>query len=265
MQKNELARLALQELSNVGIDATLADLEAVDDNVPLVLAMMNSGLIAPGMRGLVLTGSDLSRADMDVLMRASRGVHSGDSWIRGDLMNYIREAEYAGGDVPKADMAGFARQFGCSPKRLQNNMTTCAAWDVNDRYDSALLTHTHHEVLASLAGEARSEWAERAISETLSVTKLRELLAEEATALMTAGMAVISSNGSTPAVQVFDNTYALNTMYDWYENECKKTKDERMAFANMMQTFLSNGLVTLPQAKWEAALARSIAKNGSSK
>jgi hypothetical protein len=264
MQKNELARLALQELSNVGIDATLADLENVDDNVPLVMAMMGSGLMAPGMRGLVLTGSDLSHADMDVLIRASRGMHQGDSWIRGDLMNYIRESEYAGGDIPKQDMDSFARQFGCSPKRLQNNMTTCAAWDVNDRYDSALLTHTHHEVLTPLVGEQRSEWAERCISETLSVTRLRELLAEEAGALNLSATVLPATNGVTPTVHVFDNTYALNTMWDWYINECKKV-DEKMAFGNMFQTFLSNGLVTLPQAKWEAALARSVAKNGGSK
>jgi len=256
MQKNELARMAIQELSNIGIEATLADLEAVDDNVPLVMAMMGSGLVAPGMRGLVLVGSDLSRADMDVLMRASRGMHQGDSWIRGDLMNYIRESEYAGGDIPKSDMDSFARQFGCSPKRLQNNMTTCAAWEINDRYDSALLTHTHHEVLTPLGADDRSEWAERCISETISVTKLREMLAEEAGALT---LTATPTNGTTPAptIAVFDNTYALKTMFSAYENECKKTKSEHVAFENMMHMFLSNGLVTLPQAKWEAALLRS--------
>lgn len=266
MQRNELARLALVELSNVGIDATLADLENVDDNVPLVTAMMNSGLIAPGMRGLVLTGSDLSRADVDVLMRASRGVHQGDSWIRGDLMNYIRESEYGGGDVPKEDMVRFAQQFGCSPKRLQNNATTCAAWAINERYDSALLTHTHHEVLASFPVDERSDWAERCISESLSVTRLREMIAEEASALQ---LIATTLNGTAPtaaataqAMQVFDNAYALDTMYEWYANESKKVSP-RIAFGNMMQTFISNGLVTLPQAKWQAALARSMngAKN----
>lgn len=253
LKQNELARRAIDLLADNGINATLSDILEVEDNTPLVAAVMTSGLVASGMKGLLLTDNDLSPVDYDILIRASRGIHSGDSWIRGDLMNHIRMTEYNGGDIPKQALDAFAFQMGVSPKRLQNNMTTCAAWELSDRYDSSLLSHTHHEVLAPLDVTVRAEWAERCISEGISVNTLRVLLSEEANAVDPDPQPKTIAAKGDP----LDLNACIEVMYKWFSNEVIKTNNSKTAFENTIHSYIDNGLLHLPDAKWRAVQSQS--------
>lgn len=261
LNKNELARKTVVALSEVGIEATITDIVDVDNNTPLVAAVMTSGLVAGGMRGLVLDGSDLSAIDLDILVRASRGMHAGDAWIRGDLGNYIREAQYGGGEIPKTDINRLANQMGCSPGRLQNNMTTCATWALEDRYDSGMLSYTHHEELNALDPDARKEWAERAISESMSAVVMRKLLAEDDVAIVPNHNADGEVVSKTPVKlsEKVDEQVCIERLWAWYVDEVKKTTTTKAAFENVMHSFIGSGLVILPVGKWRAALALNSA------
>lgn len=258
MKQNELSRMAVNALRDAGVsDASLANISDVENDAPFIAAVMNSGLIAAGMTGLrTLDRDELSPTDLDVLVKASRGMHAGDAWIRGDIMLYVRNNRYNGGDIPRTHMEEYAKQFGCSAKRLINNMTTSAAWELGTRYPSNMLGNTQHEMLNALPANERVAWAERAIAEGMTVVQLRDSLLLDAAAVhvttAASGLTVSEPGFISDAITPID---AARHMYKWYEAEIAKTGSPKQAFENVILSFHENGLLKFPLSKWAAAMS----------
>jgi len=256
MKENELSRMALMEMGNLGITAGINDIDNVENDAPFLAAVMSSGLVAPGMIGLNLDDTTLSKVDLDVLVRASRGMHQGDAWIRGDIMNHIRQTTYRGGDIPRPHLMEHAKHFGCHYKRLLNNMTTAAAWKIEYRYGSEMLTYSHHEALNALPQDERTIWAERAIAENITANELRTLLKDDGLAIRQ----VYDAEGQVTHLESefmsekFEPSTAVAKMWAWYDAELKKGTTPKVAFENVMHTFRKAGLVVFPARAWQAGL-----------
>lgn len=253
MKQNELARMAVNALRDIGVaDANLANLTDVDNDAPFLQALMGSGLIANGMTGLKLSDKDdLSHSDVDVLIKASRGMHAGDAWIRGDIMLHIKQVKFGGRDIPTAQFEQLAKQFGCSAKRLMNNLTTSSAWSLDERYNSDLLSNTQHEILNQFTGTVRTAWAERAIAESMTVAQLRDAVKLDGASVQvttdTQGETVAEVGFISDSITPID---AVRHIYRWYETEFAKTGSSRQAFENVMLSFHENGLLNFPLRKW---------------
>lgn len=257
-------RLAIQ-MKDMNID--VSHWQDVDDDTLFVAALSTSGLIHPsGLGTVTLDAGSLSEEDLQVAIRGSRGMHNADSWVRGDLMVYVRDTHYNGGDIPREELIKWATQFGTSWKRLLNNMTTSAAWDMEYRYPSSLLSNTHHEILNALPLDERVVWAERAISEGMSSGTLRRILREDGLSIKPVYDEVGEKVGEEAEFlsETFDETYAIDVIASWVQKEMAKGVSVKVACQNVLLTFRKASLIRFPARTWQNAMTNSgmVASNG---
>lgn len=248
-----LRDLALMQVHNSGMEhVAMTELFDLEDDTPFVSAVLSSGLVAPNMSGLLLDNVDLTNEDLHVIVRASRGIHAGDAWIRGDLMLHIKNTKYKGEDIPRADLMQYADWFGCHYKRLLNNMTTSAAWPIDSRMSSSVMTNTHHEVMNALSVEERVLWIERVVGEKMSAMKLRQELAQDGLVFKKTHDEQGNHVGYEAEFisEKFDPNIAIGRMWEWYENELENGVTPRNAFENVLNSFRTAGLISFPSKNW---------------
>lgn len=222
--------------------------------------------------------NDLS-ASLRIAARGSRGLAAADAWIRGDIANawltvttlwsqrhmnrksqaqMLEDAKAT--PMPRRDvLMQIAQMMGVSVKRLENNMTTCRAWKHEDRYPSSMLSNSHHEVLNSLEPSLRKEWAERAITESLSVAKLRSLLQEEGLSIKVEYDDKGNVVGQTAefVAEGYSAAKSIHTIANWYEHTRSKHPyfSEKGALIQVLETFERAGLITFKATAWQNAVA----------
>lgn len=248
------ARLRI-EMKDMGVD--MQHWQDVDDDSLFVAALSLSGLMHPTGLGMVeIAAGSLSSDDLNVAIRGSRGMHNADAWIRGDLMQYVRNTHYEGGDIPRDEMRKWSVQFGVSWQRLLNNMTTSAAWQIDERYLSSQLSNTHHELLNALNKEERVLWAERAISEDISAGGLRALLREDGLSVKPVYDAEGAKIGTEAEFlsEAFDESYAVTVIASWIANEMEKGLGVAAASQNVLGQFRKAGLIRFPARTWQNAM-----------
>lgn len=59
--------------------------------------------------------ADATEEDILIAMRASRTLHQSDSWVRGDLIEWMRNNKFGGGEIPKRRCSPSHKNWACAP------------------------------------------------------------------------------------------------------------------------------------------------------
>jgi len=209
-----------------------------------------------------------TEADMLVAMRASRTLHTSDAWVRGDIINWLRDNKFGGGEIPHSELDKIAAELGvASSKRLLNNATTARAWPQHLRHPAGELSYSHHEELNALPEAEKRAWAERAIAESLTIAALRALLNDDSVSIGDVEVSVDGAGGAgavthteqvTFASEKLDKKQALDVIANAIAVEfARKTKGSTLkaVAASVLLSFMQEGMLRLPAKAWKDAFA----------
>lgn len=210
---------------------------------------------------------DASDEDIAVAMRASKTLHSSDSWVRGDLVEWLRTHRFGGNDIPRHVLQTMADELGLgSVKTLLNCATTARAWPIDYRHASHELSFSHHAALNALPLEEKQAWAERAIADGMSVTALREAVQNDAMSItvdntgdpeagqLPLGRTVtFSSEVVNKKVIIEETAESIWSMLDTYSGGVldARTKEQLLTAVKISLSRLEGrGLIKFPPSKW---------------
>lgn len=202
-------------------------------------------------------------ADLLVAMRGSRALHQSDAWVRGDIINWIRDNRYGGGDIPRETLEKFADELGvASAKRLLNNATTAKAWPLAQRHPAGELSYSHHEELNAYPDAERQAWAQRAASEGMTIAVLRQALQDDIVTVDSNGTQVVGAimEEVSFASEKLNKRQAIKIIAASIESEAQKGKSVRLAAENVLANYLALGMLRLPARAWVETMG--IVSNG---
>jgi hypothetical protein len=229
------------------------------DDDSYVTALMHSTWFRTTGMTIPKTATD---ADLFVVMRGSRALHGCDAWVRGDIINWIRDNRYQGGDIPRDELVKIAKELGvASAKRLLNNATTARMWPIEQRYPAHELTYSHHEELNKLPASERLAWAERAVSEGLSIAALRAALEDDAVSIdPEAGS---GSEQVSFASEKVDKKLAVKMLAKAIAQEAVNVGNVQLGAENVLTNYLSVGMLRFPAKAWAQVMSAITGKEGS--